>query len=492
MSRPGLFPLSLALAASLGATTVAIGVADDPARTRHEFARAIGDVTEGMPEAKVLALLGRPEDVKTENDPGGISTTGTKEIWRYGTSGHLTTATLGQVYIDKDGRVQYVFGKGTPPPAGMFEERDLRALLDALGGVPSYNAAWNYNPRKLIRAVNLLQPLGKEKALAAIDEFLRVSSHWHDKGRDGVFLVLRTLFEVPDDTGHMPPMMVGAPIPSEPKDRKLLPRFPIAIEGDIPFLLAEGFNLSGMAEEPESHVAYFREKGRLRGKPLMPSNEPFKALDTFAKSPRWIFTGEGGLGGDERGRQFLGVQALRLLDTVYHAEPDEDGDLLPWGARSAARRKAIVGEASEPKIRWHTDAQRFTFLDGTSLPEPEVKHYRREIWRPMVTGLDVELIMERKGPRSVSVWVVENYDTTKPSPVAVFTVLNVNAQDGTLAEFKTGGGKLDGHPNTQVETSIGSKGTRSSGKGFQLAERTEVRVKLVVDGKSQLSPVWKP
>ena len=44
---------------------------------------------------------------------------GTATTWRYGTSGHMTFPTLGQLYIDHEGRVQHVFGgDGSPPPAG--------------------------------------------------------------------------------------------------------------------------------------------------------------------------------------------------------------------------------------------------------------------------------------------------------------------------------------------------------------------------------------
>ena len=72
---------------------------------------------EGMSEAEVFALLGKPDDIRTHEDPGGISTTRTKEIWRYGTDGHLTFPTLGCVYLDTAGQVQYVYGGHGAPPA---------------------------------------------------------------------------------------------------------------------------------------------------------------------------------------------------------------------------------------------------------------------------------------------------------------------------------------------------------------------------------------
>src|SRR5262249_14874680 len=160
---------------------------------------------------------GPPDDVRTQFDPGGISTTRTREIWGYGTQGHLTFPTLGCVYIDTDGRAQYVFGVGGSPPDPVdYPEDWLCALLRLIDRVPSYHAGDRSAPLAVTRAVNVLQPLGKDRALAVIDEYLRVASFWHSEAREGLFLVLRVLFEVPEDPGHMPHMFVGAPSPPSP------------------------------------------------------------------------------------------------------------------------------------------------------------------------------------------------------------------------------------------------------------------------------------
>jgi hypothetical protein len=185
----------------LALTALSVGVvpAGDRPRTRRELVDAINKVEEGMSRAQVIALLGKPDDIRTEDDRGGVEPDGVKEIWRYGTSGHLTTATLGQVCIHEVGRVQCVIGQGSPPLEGLFKESELRLLLNALGQAPSFDAGREYNPLPLIRAVNLLQPLGKEKALAALDEGARIATVLcrREEGPQGIFLVLGTLFEVP-------------------------------------------------------------------------------------------------------------------------------------------------------------------------------------------------------------------------------------------------------------------------------------------------------
>ena len=107
-------------------------VATPPPLTRQEFTVAMEKITVGMTSAKVRRLLGAPDDVRTEYDPGGLTGVGTKEIWRYGTAGHLRPATLGEVYIDQQNRVQEIFGQGKPIPAGVLKEEELRRILDAL------------------------------------------------------------------------------------------------------------------------------------------------------------------------------------------------------------------------------------------------------------------------------------------------------------------------------------------------------------------------
>ncbi len=144
-------------------------------RTRQSFARAMSKITEGMAEDDVLALLGKPDNVRTQYDPGRISTTRTKEIWRYGTNRHLTFPTLGCVYIATESKVQYVYGRnGQPPEPETIPEAELRPLLRLIDNAP-YISGNGYDPLAVMQVVNALQPLGKDKALAAIDEYLRVA-----------------------------------------------------------------------------------------------------------------------------------------------------------------------------------------------------------------------------------------------------------------------------------------------------------------------------
>src|SRR5262249_41157779 len=151
------------------------------------------------PARDVLALLGKPDDIRTQFDPGGIYPRTIKEVWCYGTNGHLTFPTLGCVSIDRKDTAKFFHGGyAEPPPTALFAEAELRELLRLIDRAPEFDGD-RYDPLPVIQIVNALQPLGKEKALAALEEYLRVDSHYHSGARQGLFLVLRVLFDVPED-----------------------------------------------------------------------------------------------------------------------------------------------------------------------------------------------------------------------------------------------------------------------------------------------------
>ncbi len=123
----------------------------------------------------------------------------------------------------------------------------------------------DYNPQLVFDAVNDLQPLGQDGALARLDAYLES----RDVSRDanGLFWVMRVLFDVDDGRGF-PPVLIGqADIPS-PTDSTQLPRFPIVMIQDVPLLAVRGYALGGLPEQPESHAAYYRLHGSVRPQPL--------------------------------------------------------------------------------------------------------------------------------------------------------------------------------------------------------------------------------
>jgi hypothetical protein len=490
------------------AITARNSLATEPPRDRRAFVEAMNRVKVSMWEAEVLALVGKPDDVTTSKDWGGWGFGHTQKVWRYGAAGHMAAATLGQLGIDADHRIAWVTGQGTPPPEGMFTEPELRNLLETLHDLPSQKT---YRARPLIRAVNLLQPLEKKKALAAIDEFVRVSSDRTDHvAREGLFLLLRTLFEVPSvatifpdedapsPPGFMPPIYCP-PEPDWPADKKLLPRFPVVIVGGIPFLIVRYGGCSGPPQMPESHLEYYRKYGTLRAKPLSPTAKPFTALEAFKNSPRWYFKFKNDRPPrDEEERadfeykrdleatqaKSMANQLLDLLDTVHRFEPDPSGAILSTCCNEGqeqrnteAENRKIIAEASKLAVRWDAKNSRYTFLDETFVISFDPKLHPAKSWGAAVGDVKLEFVVRRDSRHYVD---LKGYDlrdeegspAKKRKPDLVVRVFDVKAKDKLL-----------------FETNECPRGYLAT---LRLEEARGMQIEVVVGKQTLRGPVLKP
>jgi hypothetical protein len=452
--------------------------------SREQFAQALSEVKEGMTEAEVLAIAGKPDDVRTQHDPGGLQTYRTKEIWCYGTNGHRTFPTRGSVYIDEEGKVQWVFGGGgTPLGPEVLAEEELLPLLRLIDRLPSYNSGHAYDPSLVIRVVNALHPLGKDKALAVVQEYARVAN-WERDAYEGLFLVLRVLFDVPANPGHLPVMYVGAAWRRPPKDLTCIPRFPILLVDYIPLLLVEGYMLSGEAEGVESHVEQLRDRGQWRAGPLTPTNDPLRSFTGYEQVYRSAY-GQG----PEEGHQVMIInQLLRLVDGVYRLEPDRDGYRFRPGEEVAGRWRRLVSEARKRAIVWNAEKQRYTYADGSHLPDVQPKTYRREIWK--LEGLEGEakVVLERRDRERVRVeynWSGQVGAKLGPAEVEVLAPRGerVGARLGkTLTRFRPSSlGAVAGDMAFSVQS-----------HEVELVEGEEIQVKLTIGDSVKLSPVFKP
>ena len=449
-------------------------------------------IKEGMTEKEVLDILGKPDDIRTQFDPGGISRLHTKEIWCYGAKGHLGFPTLGCVYIDEGGQVQESFGgRGQPPKPDMFTEDQLRDLLRLLDTVPRLEGN-SYNPLPVIQIVNTLQPLGKDKALAAMGEYIRVSGGWDFDGpHEGVFMVLLVLFDLPENIDSNQAGAFGAPYPCAPKDPHLIPRFPIAVVDDIPLMLVSGYELEGMATPMNDVLAFFRNNGQLHPKPLVPSNDPLSAIAHLMNSPQWIYADTnlqaaygislGNMEDSEREKSMVMEQLLRLIDSVYRLPTDNYGNRLPCGEPPEPAWQNVVTNVSLLKIKWDGQQNRFVFQDGTTLPQADKKIYRRQIWKLDDLGLeDAELILERKNKS----WVEVNVNYSEESGAALRPAKLV------LFDSKDMMSPLQTFPFTDT---VGKGCGVYTGSSLRLVAGSQVMAKLLITGyRTNSSPVLIP
>lgn len=327
----------------------------DPPRTRQEFAAAMARLKvagpdhmedgktvyygKGMTKKEVLALLGPPDDILLPkdwvSDPAEAEGL-TGEIWCWGTNGHKTLPTLGQLGFDGDQATVPSGAAGRPPPPGMFRERDLRRLLRLIHEMPyQWSFASPWDPRKVIQIINALQPLGEERALAAINEFARVtalslpgevgSDHWGGIRNEYLYVLPETLLNL------------------RTKDMGYDPWFVWVLQDDVPLLLTD-LPGGGFKSFSEAVLARFGERGKMRAKPLRPPDRPWEVLDRV-QSPELIAR--------MVDRRRLMDQILALLEPVYPLKVDpRTGSRVPRGQEAEAWWKQTVEELKKRDIRW--------------------------------------------------------------------------------------------------------------------------------------------
>jgi hypothetical protein len=125
----------------------------------------------------------------------------------------------------------------------------------------------DYSPAAVVEAVEELRAAGRDEALARLEAAIQDAPPPPDA--TGLLWVMRVLFDVPADVGF-PPVLLGEPDVPPPPDPGALPRFPIAIFRDVPFLVVRGYALGGLPEPVEAHTAYYREHGTIAADPLAP------------------------------------------------------------------------------------------------------------------------------------------------------------------------------------------------------------------------------
>jgi hypothetical protein len=305
---------------------------------------------------EVRRLLGPPDDIRRV--PNALPSA-PDEIWCYGTDGHNSLATLGEVCF-QEGRVIGVAGaRGEPPSPSVISEKELRGGMRFLHPGP---ASDGYNdPLHLIRVTNYLQPLGKEKALAIIGEYARIHAIGVDE--TWLFLLLRVMFDVPQPPGHMPEMAIGVMSPALPEDRTRIPRFPMVIIDDVPFSLLWGVTLIGKAQPVSQHVEYFREHGTIRAGKLRPPDDPYPSFQKLLRSQEWADMVK--LENDSRWiSNYAGhtlLQVLALGRTAY--DPPEARQ--PFAYLHASDYERYHKGFLETGARWDEIHQIYVCQDGT-------------------------------------------------------------------------------------------------------------------------------
>ena len=173
----------------------------------------------------------------------------------------------------------------------------ISKTMQIINGAPSYHQE-DFNPAKLVRAVNHLVPLGKEKAVSELREFMKIAcrDQWIARRIEEnidtsdstcVFLIVRLLFECDPESEKWPHIATVPFLPTpEKEDEAFWPMYPVHMEGDLPFLLVRWGALGGAPDEPERHVDWAEKHGRIRTTLLKPSVNPIAAAREISGRPQ--------------------------------------------------------------------------------------------------------------------------------------------------------------------------------------------------------------
>jgi hypothetical protein len=160
-------------------------------------------------------------------------------------------------------------------------------MIENLLELIAQTALEEYRPGDFISAVNQLIPLKKQEALNAIQACFDKLAPNHETV--GLFWLLRTLFDLPPGL-LFPPVSLGDPDVSPPLDAHKLPRFPIVLLQDVPFLVVSNYILGGLPEQVDSHIDFFNVHGVIRSKAL---RHPTDLMDLQVEFERTWLSADG-------------------------------------------------------------------------------------------------------------------------------------------------------------------------------------------------------
>jgi hypothetical protein len=367
-----------------------------PQISREEFCRRLGKIEEGTTKPKVLAILGKPDDVWTVKDPRIYCWKG--EVWCYGTNGHLTLPTLGTVRFE-DGKVQYKAHNGSKPKAAsLFTERESREHLRFMYRPPDMQPR-DEGSLRLLRVANRLIPLGKTKAMALIEEAARVGTGGDFLSVGLLYAVPLVIFELPPGKTHFRPPGLGGPWPPQPKDLSKLPRFPVAIHKDIPYTLVKGYSMGGLPESVGMFLRQFKDC-KMRTTLLRPPDNPFEAGRSALQEWKWYFEEanmwNNGPYNDASSHMLTLNTLLARTALRTHAANRK------WVTLDASEERSIEQDYLAAGGHWDEKRQMYMRADGSFRPDVLLRR-ARHIWKAAKVGhLSAEIDAEIDGEGSIS------------------------------------------------------------------------------------------
>jgi hypothetical protein len=222
---------------------------------------------------------------------------------------------------------------------------------------------WAYNRSTgvdLIRAVNAVRRMGKEKGLATLEEFLELSVPKLGLGpdQDTVVWIIRLAFESDPSKDIVPFPEVCGPLcrPGSPA-RQSWPLDPLELTDDLPFKVAgEQDGMSMAMNNSKSHLEWAHENGVIRDRPLVPLNDPLTAAQEILSSQRLKSLEEHT---QERITHMIRDQAIMMVPDLVNQFPKPNKNNFADMVNYDAEWAALLEFSKQFDIIWDQQSEDF-------------------------------------------------------------------------------------------------------------------------------------
>lgn len=232
----------------------------------------------------------------------------------------------------------------------------LSGAVQAINGAPS-SLGWDYDPAAMVRAVNALQVMGKEPAINALRDYLklarvygprfekRMAASIDTSDQSCLELLIPLAFERIDPMEKLPERdleHVGYRLKHE-----RWPNFDVRLEDDIPFHVVWYGGSIGPRYTTAWLVDWAEDHGRLRHELLKPATDPLDAADRICDK----VAKRSGMNDDLR--RHIRLQALRMVRHLLAKDVAESNVIDPgqW-----TKLKLLVGQLH---VRWDAERQEY-------------------------------------------------------------------------------------------------------------------------------------
>lgn len=232
----------------------------------------------------------------------------------------------------------------------------LSGAVQAINGAPS-SLGWDYDPAAMVRAVNALHGLGKEPAINALRDYLklarvygpvfekRIAASIDTSDQSCLKLLIPLAFERIDPTQKLPERDMEGDGYRLKHER--WPNFDVQLEDNIPFHVVFYSGSTGSRSTTAWLVDWAEDHGRLRHEPLKPATDPLDAADRICDK----VAKRSGMNDDLR--RHIRLQALRMVRHLLAEDATESNVTDPGRWR---KLKLLVGQLH---LKWDAEHQEY-------------------------------------------------------------------------------------------------------------------------------------